>query len=49
MRLARLLVVALALFAGNAVASAQMGYPDRPIKMIVPLAAASAVVRRPWP
>jgi len=35
--------VALALIAGNAVASAQTAYPERPIKMIVPLAAASAV------
>jgi len=43
MRPTRLLVAALALFAGNLVASAQATYPDRPIKMIVPLAAASAV------
>jgi tripartite-type tricarboxylate transporter receptor subunit TctC len=43
MRLVRLLVAALLLFAGNAVASAQTAYPERPIKMIVPLAAASAV------
>jgi len=37
------LVAALALVAGNASASAQTAYPERPIKMIVPLAAASAV------
>ena len=43
MRLGRLLVAALLLFAGHASASAQTAYPDRPIKMIVPLAAASAV------
>jgi len=43
MHLVRSLVVALALIAGNAVASAQTAYPERPIKMIVPLAAASAV------
>jgi tripartite-type tricarboxylate transporter receptor subunit TctC len=43
MRLVRLLGAALLLFAGNAVASAQTAYPERPIKMIVPLAAASAV------
>jgi tripartite-type tricarboxylate transporter receptor subunit TctC len=41
MRLFRWL--ALALVAGNAGALAQGNYPDRPIKMIVPLAAASAV------
>jgi tripartite-type tricarboxylate transporter receptor subunit TctC len=41
MRLFRWL--ALALVAGNAGAPAQGNYPDRPIKMIVPLAAASAV------
>jgi tripartite-type tricarboxylate transporter receptor subunit TctC len=42
MRRLRLLVPALALLVGsNAVA--QTAYPDRPIKMIVPLAAASAV------
>jgi tripartite-type tricarboxylate transporter receptor subunit TctC len=35
--------VALALVAGNSAAVAQANYPDRPIKMIVPLAAASAV------
>jgi tripartite-type tricarboxylate transporter receptor subunit TctC len=35
--------VALALVAGNSAAMAQANYPDRPIKMIVPLAAASAV------
>ena len=33
----------LALIAGNSVAMAQTDYPNRPIKMIVPLAAASAV------
>ena len=43
MRLTRLLVGALLLFAGSAVVSAQTAYPERPIKMIVPLAAASAV------
>jgi tripartite-type tricarboxylate transporter receptor subunit TctC len=43
MRLTRLLVAAVMLFAGTVVASAQTAYPDRPIKMIVPLAAASAV------
>ena len=41
MRLVGLL--AAALIAGNSCASAQGNYPDRPIKMIVPLAAASAV------
>lgn len=41
MRLLRWLV--LALLAGNTGALAQGNYPDRPIKMIVPLAAASAV------
>src|ERR1700760_3593271 len=41
MRLLRWLV--LALMAGNTAAFAQGNYPDRPIKMIVPLAAASAV------
>src|SRR5215475_15141735 len=41
MRLVRWLV--LALLAGNSAALAQSNYPDRPIKMIVPLAAASAV------
>ena len=35
--------VALALIAGNSAVMAQASYPDRPIKMIVPLAAASAV------
>lgn len=35
--------VALALVAGNSAVMAQATYPDRPIKMIVPLAAASAV------
>lgn len=43
MRLIRLLVAALVLFAGDVVVPAQAAYPDRPIKMIVPLAAASAV------
>jgi tripartite-type tricarboxylate transporter receptor subunit TctC len=42
MRLLRSLIPALALFASSH-AMAQTGYPDRPIKMIVPLAAASAV------
>src|SRR6201996_566033 len=35
--------LAVALIAGNSSAVAQGNYPDRPIKMIVPLAAASAV------
>jgi tripartite-type tricarboxylate transporter receptor subunit TctC len=35
--------VALVLLAGNSAAVAQANYPNRPIKMIVPLAAASAV------
>jgi tripartite-type tricarboxylate transporter receptor subunit TctC len=43
MRLLRQLVPMLALLAGGSVAHAQGTYPDRPIKMIVPLAAASAV------
>jgi tripartite-type tricarboxylate transporter receptor subunit TctC len=38
-----LLVAALVFIAGNAIVSAQTAYPERPIKMIVPLAAASAV------
>ena len=42
MRLLHSLVTAFALLAGSS-AIAQTGYPDRPIKMIVPLAAASAV------
>ncbi len=42
MRLLHSLVPALALLAGSH-AVAQTAYPDRPIKMIVPLAAASAV------
>jgi tripartite-type tricarboxylate transporter receptor subunit TctC len=42
MRLLRSIVPALALLAGSG-AVAQPAYPDRPIKMIVPLAAASAV------
>src|SRR4051794_20922607 len=42
MRLLRPFIFALAL-CGCAAATAQPGYPDRPIKMIVPLAAASAV------
>jgi len=42
MRLVRLLAPALALLVGSP-ALAQSVYPDRPIKMIVPLAAASAV------
>jgi len=42
MRLVHSLVSVLALFAGCS-AAAQTAYPDRPIKMIVPLAAASAV------
>jgi tripartite-type tricarboxylate transporter receptor subunit TctC len=37
-----LLVLAFAVLAGSPV-TAQTAYPDRPIKMIVPLAAASAV------
>src|SRR4051794_37676469 len=43
MRLTRWLVAVLVLFADNLVVSAQTAYPERPIKMIVPLAAASAV------
>src|SRR5471030_79099 len=42
MRLLHSLVPALALLVGSS-ATAQTVYPDRPIKMIVPLAAASAV------
>src|ERR1700694_5151081 len=42
MRLLHLLVTALALLLAGS-AAAQPAYPDRPIKMIVPLAAASAV------
>src|SRR5260370_10330151 len=42
MRLLHSLVPALALLASSS-AVAQTGYPNRPIKMIVPLAAASAV------
>jgi tripartite-type tricarboxylate transporter receptor subunit TctC len=42
MRLLNWFVPALALFFGSS-AMAQSGYPDRPIRMIVPLAAASAV------
>ena len=42
MRLIHSLVAALALLVGSS-AAAQTAYPDRPIKMIVPLAAASAV------
>lgn len=42
MRLLRPFAFALALCASPA-AMAQTSYPDRPIKMIVPLAAASAV------
>jgi tripartite-type tricarboxylate transporter receptor subunit TctC len=42
MRLLDALVAALALLNGSG-ATAQTAYPDRPIKMIVPLAAASAV------
>jgi len=43
MRLRRLLLLALAAFACASLGSAQTAYPERPIKMIVPLAAASAV------
>jgi tripartite-type tricarboxylate transporter receptor subunit TctC len=43
MRRLNLLVAAVALVAGNASVPAQTAYPERPIKMIVPLAAASAV------
>jgi tripartite-type tricarboxylate transporter receptor subunit TctC len=42
MRLLRSLVAAFALLASSS-AGAQTAYPERPIKMIVPLAAASAV------
>ncbi|WP_024514658.1 tripartite tricarboxylate transporter substrate-binding protein [Bradyrhizobium sp. Tv2a-2] len=43
MRLSRWLAVVLAVLAAGPAALAQATYPDRPIKMIVPLAAASAV------
>src|ERR1700726_2049056 len=43
MRRLRWLVSLLALVAGSSGAQGQATYPDRPIKMIVPLAAASAV------
>src|SRR5258708_23574762 len=43
MRLLRLLASMLALVTGASAAFAQANSPDRPIKMIVPLAAASAV------
>ena len=43
MHLSRRLVVMLAVLAASPSAFAQATYPDRPIKMIVPLAAASAV------
>ena len=43
MRLSRLLASIFVLWAGVCAASAQTNYPDRPIRMIVPLAAASAV------
>jgi len=43
MRSLRLLASMFALVAGASAALAQANYPDRPIKMIVPLAAASAV------
>src|SRR6266480_6930650 len=43
MRPLRWFVPLLALVAGSPSALAQANYPDRPIKMIVPLAAASAV------
>jgi tripartite-type tricarboxylate transporter receptor subunit TctC len=43
MRLLRLCVSMVAVLVGASVALAQSNYPDRPIKMIVPLAAASAV------
>src|SRR5258708_15917719 len=43
MWLLRLLASMLALVTGASAAFAQANYPDRPIKMIVPLAAASAV------
>src|SRR5258708_16271149 len=42
MRVLHWLVLALALLASSS-ATAQTAYPDRPIRMIVPLAAASAV------
>src|SRR5213080_5441086 len=42
MRAFHLLILPVVLLA-SASATAQTGYPDRPIKMIVPLAAASAV------
>jgi tripartite-type tricarboxylate transporter receptor subunit TctC len=43
MRLFRLLALMLALLIGASAAVAQANYPNRPIRMIVPLAAASAV------
>jgi tripartite-type tricarboxylate transporter receptor subunit TctC len=43
MRLFRLLALMLALLVGASAAVAQANYPNRPIRMIVPLAAASAV------
>src|SRR5438552_19060268 len=43
MRILRLLAVMLLLLAGARSALAQENYPNRPIKMIVPLAAACAV------
>jgi tripartite-type tricarboxylate transporter receptor subunit TctC len=43
MRLRRVPFLALAFLACTSLGSAQAAYPDRPIKMIVPLAAASAV------
>jgi tripartite-type tricarboxylate transporter receptor subunit TctC len=43
MRLFRLLATMVALWMSAGAAFAQANYPDRPIKMIVPLAAASAV------
>jgi hypothetical protein len=43
MCLSRRLAVMLAVLAASSSAFAQATYPDRPIKMVVPLAAASAV------
>src|SRR5437764_13336155 len=47
MRLLQTMIPALALLSAFP-ANAQTAYPDRPIKMIVPLAAASAVDVAPW-
>jgi tripartite-type tricarboxylate transporter receptor subunit TctC len=43
MRVFRLLITGLTLLAGSGAVAQTAAYPDRPIKMIVPLAAASAI------